>query len=415
DATASSLLLSVPAGWGANSGGPSAAVAGLAATNGSALSTPVPIAQWDGVAGVRSGERVRDAFAVAVDAYHIHGVAAVRFTATGANSGHVEAAVVSVRSAARRDSLVGSGYWHSAFLHAFPVDGFTQGERVDVDFEVLPAVGPAAAVLSTAGRVTSADEVYGRNTCSVTCDKEGALDVFAYVDAAAGDDATGLASGDPAAADAAPFATIRGALDAAGDANVVLLRAGTHAVAAALTGSVKSLAEYRVVRAADGEDATTVTVSLDGLIRTRNTRVEFRDVTISHASKNTYFDGQNSGRFVRFRRCRFDIAEKPAVGHGYKADGCYFDECDLGENQHLTILATSVAPYQFDGCRGGSLGTTRWFRVAACRFAQGGFKRPANGSFAEQNLIFANTWVGDAGDSTPSLQIAQDANAEGVA
>ncbi|MEM7812577.1 MAG: hypothetical protein AAF532_13975 [Planctomycetota bacterium] len=416
DDSATSVTLTAPAAWATNSGasaGDSAATSGLSGTNASTLAPPASVTQWDGVAGVRSGERVKADFAVAVDAYHMHGVAAVKFTATGVTSGHVETATVSVRTALRRDAIAGSGKWYSAYQATIPVAGFAQGETVDVDYEVFPAIGASAAVLSTSGNTAADDEVAGQNTASLIVDKDNLLDVFAYVDPVSGDDGTGVVSGTAATAAAAPFATLKAAMDDPGNANVVRLEAGTHRLPSAF--GTKDLAEWRVVEPAPGEDASTAIVEYNGRTFLRNRRVWFKGVGLTQNGTNGYIQGGSAVAFSRYKWCVRNITTTAAVGVGYRSSGCYIEESTWGGNAAFDNDANNRNPYVIDGITAENLGTSRPDRFVACDVDSVGLKNPRYVGRSDTNRIYANNSVGDDGSATPSLQIADTGDATNIA
>lgn len=93
----------IAAAWATNAGGASETSAAYDTTttftNNSTQDYPVAFGPWDIVAGVANKERVKSDFVMAFNAFHGHGIAAVKLTATGVTSGHSQTATVTTQTA----------------------------------------------------------------------------------------------------------------------------------------------------------------------------------------------------------------------------------------------------------------------------------------------------------------------------
>lgn len=128
-------------------------------------------------------------------------VACVKFQAKGGTSGHTESATVTSMTRSSRDGLP----VYAAALNLTTGAGFTRGEEVTIDFTAFPWVGDSGAVLNT---TTNIQRIYELTPLTWTImDK-----MISVVDPSTGNDSTGIASLSQSSADAAPVATISGAL-----------------------------------------------------------------------------------------------------------------------------------------------------------------------------------------------------------
>lgn len=390
-----SATLDVDAARFVNSSGssePSLGVSGLFVTNGSTLPYPKITAKIDRYAGQESGNRVTSNFVIAVNAIAGHGIAAVRVTATGRGSGHVEDVIVTARTPRQRTA---TGLFAEAYEAPISVSGFQQAELIDCRFRVYPALGDASVIIDTAGSTISTNEVLGRNIVTLLCDRNQLLSIVRVV-SPTGSDTTGNGTV------AAPYATIGKALSQG--ANVVELTAGKHRPGNANVRIASN--EWAVIRPATGESASTVNIELSSTRTYRHQRLRFQDCTISLADTSSWLDGETVGNHLQFRNCHFASDQNgpvgtPTVGVGYRSDSCSFVNCtgDLGvQNWLLTSFSSSRIAYTFDGCEFVDTATSgafdAWFHAIACSgvgqnaFVSNATASAANDVPAQDGLIF---------------------------
>lgn len=396
--------VSIAAGWCVNTAGAgqsSNAITGLTVVNNSTLDYPQVVCQWDEIAGACTADRVRADFYLAANARHRHGIAAVKFTATGQTSSHSE---VTTSIAMIGFERVATSLWGNCHRVSVPIAGFTQGESVSCDFVAYPVVGDSASILDSSGFTTDTDEVLGCNRAVLLCDKDSALDDIVYV-STTGNNTTGDGSiGNP-------YATIAKAVT---QGNIVYLSAGTHSFGS--TETRKTANEWTSVRPAPGESSASVTVQLTTTTTYRCKRLEIRGVKVTLTGSTSYASGETAGNFIRWNLCVFDSAgvAKPTTSPGYSSYSARFHNCtgDLGNSGWaMTSFGVARVAFNFDGCEFGSDGTINsWYRMVACKTTVAGValsdKPSANTAPAWDNVIFESNQlnrVGSAGGAGVSL------------
>lgn len=383
------------AGWCVNTGGGSQssnAVSGLTVTNNSTLDYPQVIGQWDGIAGARTADRVKADFTLAANAFHLFGIAAVKFTATGQTSLASVNATATTQTATQRSA---TGLYASAYQATLAIAGFTQAELINADFVAYPVVGDANSILDTSGQTTTNDEPLGYNRAVLLCDKANALDDAVYV-STTGNDTTGDGSSGN------PYATVAKGMR---EGNIVYLTAGTHA-AVGSTQTRKTSSEWVIVQPAPGESSATVTVQIPTSTREyKCQRMMYQGVTVSMAGAGSYLTGEGNNS-VRFRNCVFAHGGTVATSAGvdFAAVCCYFENCtgnlNVG-NWNIDSLATNRVACVVDGCvmvetnsSAGKLDTSN--RMVAC-LCTGAVKWNESASInpapQSENIIIAwNRW-----------------------
>lgn len=375
--------LTASAGWASSGGNNSNAAAAVAVTNNSTLDYPVAFGQWDWVAGTAHRARVKTAFRVAFNARHGHGIAAVRFTRTGASSGALADEYVTSETRTLRTGTNLYGWSHQSASLA--LTGATQGELITSRVRVYPKVGDADSVQDTNARTTGTDEILGYNEHVVTVDKTDALDVIRYV-STTGNDTTGDGtSGNP-------WLTVEKAIRTA-TVNVVKLMGAATTYNLALGGARRTMTEWLVVEPDTGATPTVVMVSDSAAARQYNIeRLCFRNLTVSKEDNNSYLNGNNTGNWLWFDDCTFDDGAFGAGANpsfGYQSNGCYLTNCSGDLDQWgMTGFSTSRVAYSYDGCTNPS-GIAN--RITSCSGDGVGFlgqKTSGNPAPSQNNLLF---------------------------
>lgn len=308
--------VSISAGWSVNTGGGSQssnAVTGLTVTNSSTLVYPQVIGQWDGIAGVRTADRVKTDFTLAANAFHLFGIAAVKFTATGQTSGASVNSTATTQTATQRSA---TGLYACAYQKTLALSGFTQAELINCDFLAYPVVGDASSILDTSERTTTNDEPLGYNRAVILCDKSNALDDAVYV-SPTGNDTTGTGTS------VNPYATVAKGMT---QGNIVYLTAGTH-LAVGSAQSRKTTNEWVIAQPAPGESSATVTVQIPTSTRENKCqRMMYQGVTVTMVGAGSYLTGEGNNS-VRFRDCVFAHGGTVATSAGmdFAAVACYFE------------------------------------------------------------------------------------------
>lgn len=241
-------VLTSPGGWVTNTAGggqASRAGADIPVANGSTLDYPKAFAQWSRPDRDRLTSTVLRLGALAFQSLGQgqKPVACVKFTAAD-TAGHTATATVATPTI---DSTFGDEVPVVEWLANIDISGFTDDTLVTADFIAYPCIGDAASVFDTAA--LAENEFTGK-----TPPQKYVLDVdgsrgypIAVVDPTAANDTSGTVfatdtSGNRAAAAAAPFKTIHGAMQAIRTFNntnngrsnpmgaTVYLTGGTHAV-----------------------------------------------------------------------------------------------------------------------------------------------------------------------------------------
>jgi len=396
-------IVSISSGWCVNTGGGSQssnAASGLTVTNNSTLDYPQVIAQWDGIAGSRTADRVKSDFTLAANAFHLFGIAVVKFTATGQTSGASVNSIATTQTATQRSA---TGLYASAYQSTLSISGFTQSELINADFIAYPVVGDASSILDTSGRTTGTDEPLGYNRAVLLCDKSNALDDAVYV-SPTGNDTTGNGTiGNP-------YATIAKGMT---QGNIVYLTAGTHA-AVGSAQTRKATSEWVIAQPAPGESSATVTVQLTTVLNYRCERMMYQGVTITLLGATSYLSGENAGNYLRFRDCVFSHGGVTATtaGFPYRSNCAYVENCTGNlnvENWRLRPLSTNRFAVVFDGCEFEETNTAAnacqiAYRLLACD-SEGAFRvgesSTSNPAPSIDNLIVAFNQMMDF-DSTAS-------------
>ena len=207
-----SITATIASGFYTKTGVPNNAATAMAVTNSSTLTYPKTIGHF--VVEQRrpvNGTQTVEVIAVQKFAQNGKPVAAVRITATGATSGHVETGIATVMTlSARGDNIP----VYAVDLNLSTAAGFTRGELVNIGFTAYPWVGTGSAVLD-------ATRDAGTHAWELGPLKWTIMDkMIAVVASSGGDDTTCVASTVQATADAGtPCATINGALTKIAAAN----------------------------------------------------------------------------------------------------------------------------------------------------------------------------------------------------
>ena len=164
----------------------SASATALAVTNNSTADYPQAIGQWDHYVGAMPADRIKGNWMLACNAYHKHGIAAIKLLADGVTSLTNLSTFVTSQTLNQRTA---TGLYLGAYQSQFgPLTFFIQGETINCNFEIYPVVGDADSVLDTSSFTTASEEIRGYNQVPIICDKDDALDVIKYVDSVSGSD-----------------------------------------------------------------------------------------------------------------------------------------------------------------------------------------------------------------------------------
>lgn len=384
DDTISSAV--VASAWATNTGGASQTsnAYNSSAMMSSTLDYPVAFGQWDIVAGVITKSRVKDDFIVAVNAFHGHGVACVKITATGGTSSHSETSTVTTQTATQRSA---TSLYMSAYQATIPLSGFTQGETITLRHQIYPLVGDADSIQDTNGRTTAANECLGWNAATLICDKNDSLDSIKYVNSSTGNDTTGDGSSGN------PWATIAKAYLTSGVNIVKLMDAGPHNIGT--TGTRRTTSEWVIVEPDTGISPTI------RLTTTRTYRLErlcFRSLEVILTGTTSYLDGETLN-FVRFDLCTFNNTVGAATtGPVYRSLCSYITNCggDTDEWKLASSFSTAHIAVQLDGVSSNAYtGGDAIFRCVASAGFSLDQKAAANVAPAQTNLCYCNNTVFD--------------------
>lgn len=399
-------------GFYTKSGTPNnASGAGFAVTNNSTRTYTLPMGQWDGVAGVRTAERVSgSSFDVAFNMRlaEPEGIAAVVFTASGQTSMHTETVTVTRQTPTRRSA---TGLYGCAYKATIPLAGFTSGESIDLRAQGYPAIGDT--ILDTNSYTTATEEIRGRNKATVVYNSTLK---YAIVDPSLGSNSN-TGSTTEGTARSAPIQHMGKAVQ--NDCNVIKLVAGTHPAMGTISSTRRATNEWYRIIPDDGLTSNDVTVQIGTAHELRCARVQFEGVKITLASTFSWLDGDAGtvANFVRFKNCVFDGSGvgTPSAPPCYNAYGGYFDNCtgDLNDVEwKLTTTGGQRIAAQFDGCQFGTTGSaqnTVWYRVMASNGGAGAFfgsKATANPAPPHDNLIFENSRLMNQTGSPISISVA---------
>lgn len=416
DDTISSVVAA--SAWATNTGGgaqTSNAYSG-AGTVSSTLDYPVAFGQWDIVAGVCTKERVKSDFVMAFNAFHGHGIACVKFTATGGTSAHSQTATVTTQTATQRAA---TSLYMSAYQATIALSGFTQGETITLRAQLYPNVGDADAIQDTNGRTTAANECLGWNEPTLICDRSNALDSIKYVHSSSGNDTTGDGSSGN------PWATIAKAYLTSGVNVVKLMDAGPHNLGT--TGTRRTTSEWVVV---EPDTGISPTIRFTTTRTYKCQRLCFRNCTVTLTDTLSFLDGEDLDNSLWFDLCTFDGSgvTKPFTGPQYQSDVTYFTNCpgDLSNEQwSIGTFSTSRAAIHLDGCvlaaeASSPVAIDDWYRVVACsgNGSKSYFKQKPTASSAptQDGAVFCNNKLtNNTATASKSLEIGQLAALTGFA
>lgn len=326
-------------------------------TNSSTRDYHVPFGQWD----MMPWDRVTADFRVAFQAFHIHGIACVKFTATGAGSSHSETATVTTQTA-RQSSR--TSLYTSAFEATIDISGFTQDEKINLKAEVFPRVGDTK--LNTDDN-SALYVISGYAPIYVVCDKNDTLRQYAVVNVSTGNDGTGVVSGTLATAEANKYATIKAAID--GNATCVYLEGAAHNFAS--RSSTKTYNQWIEVLP-HPDEASAVTVTVTGTFPSpAAVRLKFQDITLAVSTNlSVFYASGKPGWYLAFQDVTFATGTTVAENI-VDFDGLYYKDCVFanGSQWKLTTAGADRFRYWFDGCdidSAGVFGGAVW-RFVACQ------------------------------------------------
>ncbi|MEM8796182.1 MAG: hypothetical protein AAGE61_11490 [Pseudomonadota bacterium] len=283
-------------------------------TNNSLRIAPKPIAQWLN----RDRERAESStYTVRLFVAHMHArnglpVAGVRFVANdGANT--VQSDITTLSNIA----YSASGFTVPHYATDIDLSTLNEG-AVTIDAIVYPWVGTPFQISVDANTYPSPN----LTTLRVWNDRAGSYSkLFAYVDAVSGSNGTGVTSTNASTAQAAPYATIKGAIDDLTAANpepglsgcIVRLEAGTHGgyggnVNHAFNGDIPLIIEA----ANPANRSTTILRPPGGTENDFRPGFVMRDITIDYDTNNRLWDG-NATFDVAFERVVFTGNGAPSV------------------------------------------------------------------------------------------------------
>ena len=338
------------------------AVEGMA-SNGSAVPMPRPVAMWLHPDRARADGGAFTARLAVAHRYARSGrpVAAVRFVATDGTTS-VEALVSQMDAA----TYPASGLTVPHFAAALDLSGFAPGTALALDAVIYPWVGEAYDTRLHGAPQPSIS--FGGTRVAVP-----PVARFAYVDAAAGDDAAGAASGDPAAAAAAPFATLKAAALAAGGAGTVRLRPGSHALEN--FSAVPAADVPLLVEAADPAQGAVLQAPQGNLSGGLPDRLHLRNLTIRKGSATNYYvldSGASLGseHMLVAENCTFDAAGHASMGTAFlgRTGRTWMIGCTAGADGLSAVFSTNCLMVNLIGC-GANMGGTAVYNMVGCRGA----------------------------------------------
>lgn len=375
----------------------SAAASNQTCTNSSTLDYPKVIGRWDRIAGVHTGDLVTASFRMAARCYAKFGIARVDFDADGQSSSNNEGETVTTRTAVQR---AGSGLYAESYRTGLiALDDFTDNELVDLRFRAYPVVGDADSIIDTDGHTTAADEPLGINEAVIVVDPDNDYALYASVDIASGNDATGVTSGTLSTAEASPYQHIGDAIE--DGATRIYLEDGTHPFLGHSWTRVTPSIAVVVSPHPTNSSTSGAIVQIDGTNQTYDcSRLEYKDVTLRLADTASYPYGEDVN-VIRFNGCVFDDDTTGAgvVSFGYRSLVTYIDNCtgDMGEQEwRFDLWSSDYVAFCFDGNDFGNPGTPRTHAIAAWEFCANKVKRKAavigasdvSGSPTRNNFIF---------------------------
>jgi len=336
-------------------------VTDLAVTNNSVVIYPKALGQWDYYAGTHGFTRVLADFTLACNAYHRFGVAAVIFDADGVTSLNNETLTITSKTATQRTA---SGLFAEAYHATIPIAAFTQAEQITCRYRVFPVVGDAASVLDTNDLSLAAEilaqEYLGWTEIDVTCDKDDAIttSLIAVVDTA-GVDATGIV-GTLAAAEAAPFLTIGGAIDASTGGGTpatalrVFVKAGTHKLIGVAPSPRVTTAFNITAEPHSSTNQAGAILQISSGIKAYNTeRLMYMGNSIHRDAAAGFVDGSNLNK-ISYVGCLWNVsgAASTSAGPGHLSQGTWYinNEGDLSDFNHgIASFSTSRTASVYDG------------------------------------------------------------------
>lgn len=357
---------------------------------------PLPVAQWDTIGGVFTGDRIKSDFTMACQAWGKHGIACVVFDADGVTSANnVGETVTSTTAVLRSNSGLYAETWQTGDL---TLSGFTQGETINGRFRIYPKVGDADSVIDTDSHTTALLIGQMRNKTAMICDKSDALDVIRYVaPSPTGNDANdGLTTG-------TPYETIDAAIS--NSANVIYMMAGNH------TGNIDpgvrvANTHWYIAQPAPGESASTVTYQMSASGSNLDTQYfSFKDITIQQLGSNSRFTGGGEDH-LRVTNCTMDRNAQSSSSTGDLGFDCplaLYENCG-GDIAEWTSATSSGTDYFgcFDGCNTTGGNDENWKavnRFVACDFTNTYFTEITITNNDTDNVIFHNSKMMDMDNS----------------
>lgn len=347
---------------------------GTAVAVGSTKSYELPQAMWlnhDRERAVTTTHTVRLAVAHA-HARNGRPVAAVQFIATDSSGSSVSLTVSDLTLA----TYAASGLTVPHYAAVLDLSSLAQGDIVTVDAVIYPWVGEAF-MLST-----DADPYPSPNLTVLTLlnDRTGGFGTnYAYVDASAGDDGTGVASVVAATAQASPFATIKAAALAIQAANnvdfgrnnasggIVRLEDGVHThsdFSSVAVGEIPLLIESVGSNAVYQDQGSS---NLDGIPNL----LKIRGVTLRKTAGSIVFLDSNarsaSTHILVLEDCTFDANGQSAYSAWiYRTGRFWLINCDGDDAGQVNSFSTSNKTVIAIGSGGRSVGPAV-FHAAGCR------------------------------------------------
>lgn len=294
-------------------------------TNGSAETSPKPVANWATLdRNVVGNTLVAEVVAFHRNARALEQVAAVEFIATDGTttvSQVVTTSVISGRSGDQNPVVV--------YRSSLDISTLANPATITLNAQVYPHIGGAASVINSAdqsGRREFSPRFYRRDTALA------AAPVYVYVAVTGGNDTTGVVGTDAAAAKAAPCATIGGAINRLVAVNgridgcIIRLMAGTHALSGAgiVTTRTQDYARLTIERDPAETLANVILqyggVSFRGRLGAAGGWLTFRDLTFSRVGV-TQMGGESASQLeIAYQDLQFNAGSVNASLVGSNAD-----------------------------------------------------------------------------------------------
>lgn len=337
-------VVNVSAAWATNTGGASQtsnAITNGAVTNNSALAYPVVTGQWDFLT-TPVFRRVAADFTMGFRACQGYGIACVALTATDAHSHTITSNV----SATTKALASVSGLYHESYQQAVSLTSMTQGDDIALKAIAYPIVGDTP--LDTSTKTANTDLTLGWGAITCTCDKTGALILYAVV-SGTGNDSTAVTSATLATAAATPFLTTGAAL--ASGASVIYLRAGSYTGFLQSTPASVPVKSYCIEIAPYPTEAVTINRAATSFYQYKATKLRWSGFTITSAGEAYCIEGNNTNTvFLQFDSNTFTYTAYPTLeGLGYGNFCTVFTNNNITERDNFGVLAAINFGYHFEG------------------------------------------------------------------